>query len=111
MNVENINYIGCFCPARDTTGTCAAPLGEVEHMGEPVPEDVVELKEDDWNGPGVCFGGDGGACLDYVFLVGEPEGERGEECGGGVFERGGGEPGGEERGGELGGVTWWRTMR
>lgn len=51
----------------EATGPCAVPLGErgeVERMGIPSPEDVVELKEDDWNGPGVCFGGDGGACLD-----------------------------------------------
>lgn len=59
-----------FAQLGEATGPCAAPLGEVERMGEvervgvPVPEDVVELKEDDWNGPGVCFGGDGGACLD-----------------------------------------------
>ena len=39
-------------------------------MGEPVPENLVELKEDDWNGCGVCFGGDGGAFLDRVFLGG-----------------------------------------
>ena len=53
-----------FAQLGEATGPCAAPLGEVERVGVPVPEDVVELKEDDWNGPGVCFGGDGGTCLD-----------------------------------------------
>ena len=35
--------------------------------------------------------------------MGEPEVERGEERGGGVLERGGGEPGGKERGFKPGG--------
>ena len=57
-----------FAQLGEATGPCAAPLGEVERMGEvervgvPVPEDVVELKEeDDWL---LFLGGDAGACLD-----------------------------------------------
>ena len=45
-----------FPQVGEATGPCAVSLGEVERMGEPVPEDVVELKEDDWNGCGFCFG-------------------------------------------------------